>query len=708
MDSLDLKVNKIFHGKVVRKDLTNLLKKTVSVPSFVLEYLLGMYCASDDSNVIESGIEKIKNILVNNCVKPEQSELIKSKIRENGEYTIIDKLYVTYDESVDKYVAHFNSLDIAGFQVDSNFVIHNEKLLLGGVWCLIKIKYTNPNFSCEEESDFEFEIFNNSNKAKQKSKKKEKYNSPFSIENLKPIQMPSLNIDWFISQRKYFSKDEWILLLLRSLGYEGTELTNKQKLHYLLRVVPMIQKNYNLVELGYRGTGKSHIYSEISPYSILLSGGNASVASLFYNLNTRSIGLVGKWDTIVLDEVGGLRGLNGDTVNFLKNYMANGTFSRGQHSFSAEGSFSLEGNIFKSVNDMVSYTNLFEPFPENIRNDSAFFDRVHAYLPGWETPKLRNSLFTVHYGLLTDCIAEFFHAMRIYDFSSSYRDYFSLNGSFNVRDEEAIMKTYSGLAKLIYPDGEIDKEGSREILEYAIECRRRVKEQLKKISPIEFNDVDLGYIDNELNEEFLVLAPESTKTSFISDEVLQCGHIYSIGRSIKNLTGVYKLEFKLLDGTGKFELKNVEGIDKNSRIVNKSLRAGFNYFISNLDFINRIINPEIYDYSLFYSDLQSKGPSQELTVAEVIGLCSVVLNKPVMNSLVVVGRVVISGSMMPMKSSLEEIVMVATSAGARNILLPLEVKNEFDKLPDSLTCDINGYFYETPIEAVKTALGLTK
>lgn len=474
MDEFDKRVIEAFPGKAVRKDLTGLMKKGANVPTYVLEYLLGMYCTIDDDDEMRIGLDKIKKILSENYVRPDQSDYVKSKIKENGQYTVIDKVTVRLDEKEDKYVASFTNLDLKDFEVNSDLVVHNEKLLIGGIWCIIKIEYVGLELD-DEEDEYEEDIFEgNKKKRKKLKKKKSRYESPFAIAALKPIQMANLDLDEIIEARQQFTKDEWITILLRSAGYEPDELDEKQKFHYLLRFVPFIQKNYNLVELGPRGTGKSHAYSELSPYSILMSSGHTTVSNMFYNMASHRVGLVGNWDCVAFDEVGGIKGSDADMVQIMKNYMANGSFARGSDSISSDASIAFEGNTFRSVEDMLRTTNLFEPFPEGFNNDSAFFDRIHAYLPGWETPKLRASLFTNRYGLISDCFSEFCHAMRKYDFTNSFGEYFALNDNFNTRDDTAVRRTFSGLAKLIYPDEQMDKEEARELLVYAIECRRRV------------------------------------------------------------------------------------------------------------------------------------------------------------------------------------------------------------------------------------------
>lgn len=707
MDEFDRKVIAAFPGKSVRKDLTALMKKGANVPTYVLEYLLGMYCATDDEGAIKTGLEKIKKILSENYVRPDQSDYVKSKIKENGQYTVIDKVTVRLDESEDKYVASFTNLDLRDFEVNSDLVTHNEKLLIGGIWCIIKIEYVGLEKEDDAEEEYEEDIFdgNKKKRGRKLKKKKSKYESPFAIAALKPIQMANLDLDEIFEARKQFTKDEWITLLLRSAGYEPEELSEKQKLHYLLRFVPFIQKNYNLVELGPRGTGKSHAYSELSPYSILMSSGHTTVSNMFYNMASHRVGLVGNWDCVAFDEVGGITNTSGDMVQIMKNYMANGSFARGSDSINSDASIAFEGNTFRSVEDMLRTTNLFEPFPEAFNNDSAFFDRIHAYLPGWETPKLRASLFTNRYGLISDCFSEFCHAMRKYDFTNSFGKYFALNNNFNTRDDTAVRRTFSGFAKLIYPDECIEKEEARELLEYAIECRRRVKEQLRKMNPAEFSDVMLGYIDLDTGEEFSVDLPEIASGSLIPESFGKPGYVYAIGSSIDGHIGVYRFENKLIEGSGKFNFRNVEGLAGAPKSVRDSLTAAFHYFVENSE---KLIDgsPSSFDYSLYYNDLQNRNVSDEVSVAEVVGLYSALANRPVLPSMVICGRVVMSGETMPVITMLDEIFVAAANAGAKKILLPESSRDNYMFLSDKLKSEITVGFYKTPLEAAKIALGV--
>lgn len=705
MNELDRKIIDIFPGKVVRKDLTSLMKKGANVPTYVLEYLLGMYCATDDEDAIEMGISKIKKILSENYVRPDQSEYVKSKIRENGQYTIIDKVTVTFDDKEDKYIARFTNLRIDPFEVTSDLVVHNEKLLVGGIWCIVKVDYVGLEKEDDPQESFEEDIFGETKKKKKVKRRKSKYESPFEISSLKPIQMPNLDLDEIRNSRSEFTREEWMAMLLRSAGYEPDELSEKEKLHYLLRFVPFIQKNYNLVELGPRGTGKSHVYSELSPYSILMSSGTTTVSNMFYNMSSRRIGLVGNWDCIAFDEVAGITHASGDMVQIMKNYMANGSFARGADSISSDASIAFEGNTFRSVEDMIRTTNLFEPFPEEFNNDSAFFDRIHAYLPGWETPKLRASLFTGNYGLISDCFSEFCHAMRKYDFTDAFSEYFQFNKNYNTRDDVAVRRTFSGLVKLIYPDGVMSKEEAKEILEYAIECRRRVKEQLRKMNPAEFSDVAMGYIDLETNEETIVELPEVANGTLVFEGLEEPGYVYSVGRSVNDTIAIYRLENKLINGSGTLSFKNIEGIARAPKSVKDSIIAAFNYFGENS---SRIVagSHEAFDYSMYFNDLQNRGVSDEVSVAEVVGLFSGLANRAVLPSLVICGKVVMSGSMMPITTGLDEILVTVSNAGAKRLMLPEESREKYEKLRTDLKNEISVIFYSTPLDAARKALGV--
>lgn len=687
MDALDRKINEVFPGKVVRKDLTALLRRGANVPTFVLEYLLGMYCATDDETAIAEGVEKIRKILAENYVRPEESEKVKSLIRERGEYTVIDKVSAVLDEYKDIYVARFSNLEIEPFVLQSDYAVKYTKILMGGIWCIARIGYTYQQESMEDE--------------KKRRKKRGPEDSPFRILGLKPIQLPNLDAAEMIDKRKEFTTEEWIAMLLRSEGMEPDALSEKEKLHFIERMVPLAEHNYNLCELGPRGTGKSHLYKEISPYSILMSGGQTTTANLFYSMAAHRVGLVGHWDCVAFDEVAGMRFRDLDAIQIMKDYMASGSFARGRDMINADASMVFVGNINDSVQNLLKVAHLFEPFPPEFNNDSAFFDRIHYYLPGWEIPKMRSELLTEKYGLITDCLAELTRELRKKDCTHLLDAYFRLNNKFNKRDEIAVRKTMSGLIKLIFPDENVTEEEMRRLLEYAIEGRRRVKEQLKIMAGVEFADVALGYVD-EYGSETVVSVPEQASNTLIPAEKLPAGHVFALGANqIDGEVAVYRLENKVIRGNGKMETQGIGG----NRAVNECVDAAWYYFMDKARSILPGTTLSDHDYLLYYADPQSKGLSTEVSVAELVGLCSAVANRPVMEATAVIGEIKLSGTMGEIKN-LENIVRVAKNAGAKQLLLPIQSMQELMHVPGELLTAVQPIFYSDPIEAVKKAIEL--
>lgn len=687
MDALDRKINEVFPGKVVRKDLTALLRRGANVPTFVLEYLLGMYCATDDETAIAEGVEKIRKILAENYVRPEESEKVKSLIRERGEYTVIDKVNAVLDEYKDIYVARFSNLEIEPFVLQSDYAVKYTKILMGGIWCIARIGYTYQQDSMEDE--------------KKRRKKRGPEDSPFRILGLKPIQLPNLDAAEMIDKRKEFTTEEWIAMLLRSEGMEPDALSEKEKLHFIERMVPLAEHNYNLCELGPRGTGKSHLYKEISPYSILMSGGQTTTANLFYSMSAHRVGLVGHWDCVAFDEVAGMRFRDLDAIQIMKDYMASGSFARGRDMINADASMVFVGNINDSVQNLLKVAHLFEPFPPEFNNDSAFFDRIHYYLPGWEIPKMRSELLTEKYGLITDCLAELTRELRKKDCTHLLDAYFRLNGKFNKRDEIAVRKTMSGLIKLIFPDENVTEDEMRRLLEYAIEGRRRVKEQLKLMAGVEFADVALGYVD-EYGSETVVSVPEQASNTLIPAEKLPAGHVFALGANqIDGEVAVYRLENKVIRGNGKMETQGIGG----NRAVNECVDAAWYYFMDKARSILPGTTLSDHDYLLYYADPQSKGLSTEVSVAELVGLCSAVANRPVMEATAVIGEIKLSGTMGEIKN-LENIVRVAKNAGAKQLLLPIQSMQELMHVPGELLTAVQPIFYSDPIEAVKKAIEL--
>ncbi|NOR47293.1 MAG: protease Lon-related BREX system protein BrxL [Methanosarcinaceae archaeon] len=670
---IDDKLNTYFPGKVVRKDLTKLMKVGHNVPIYVLEYLLGSNCATDDEDLIKEGVKKVKNILSENYVRPDEAELIKSKIRETGYYTIIDKVTVKLNERRDVYEALFSNLGISKVEVDPFYVKKYEKLLGGGIWCIIKMEYLS-----------------------------ESSQSPFMISDLKPIQIPNVNINDFIEQRKNFTKDEWIDVLLRTIGMEPTQLEYPAKWHLIERLVPLVENNYNMCELGPRSTGKSHVFKEISPNSILISGGQTTVANLFYNMSTRQVGLVGMWDVVAFDEVAGIRFKDKDGIQILKDYMASGSFARGKDQINANASVVFVGNVNQSISSLLKTFHLFAPFPEGMNNDSAFFDRIHYYLPGWEVPKFRPEHFTDRYGFIVDYFAEFLREMRKRSFSDNIFNYFKLGNNLNQRDVIAVKKTFSGLMKLIYPDENISKEEAQEILEYAMVGRRRVKEQLKKIGGIEFYDVNFSYIDNKDLIEHFVTVPESGGSKIIPAGMTKPGEVYAVIGTNSSKIGVYKMELQVVSGSGKYEKS---GIGSNTK-SKEAIQTAFNYFKANAKSVSQGISTKETDYHLHVQDLTGVGMSDDLALAAFLSLCSGALEKPMQEQTAILGTITIGGSISNI-DSLSDLLQICLDAGAKKVLIPISAASKISTVPPDLFSKFQISFYEDPIDAVYKSLSLS-
>ena len=671
---LDKKLNKHFAGRVVRKDLTKLIKEGANVPAYVLEYLLGMYCATDDEASIDQGVVMVKKILSENFVRPDESEKVKSKIKETGQYSIIDKISVTLNDKKDVYEAEFSNLGLKSVPISGKYVKDFDKLLAGGIWCMLKMNY----FFDEEVKGL----------------------SPFQISSLKPIQMPNMDVNEIFDGRKYFEKDEWIDVLIRSTGMEPTQFDDRVKWHLLTRLIPLVENNYNVCELGPRGTGKSHVYKEISPNSILVSGGQSTVANLFYNMSTRKVGLVGMWDAVAFDEVAGIRFKDNDGIQIMKDYMASGSFARGKEEKNASASMIFVGNINQSLDVLIKTSHLFAPFPPEMANDSAFFDRMHCYIPGWEIPKMRPEFFTDMYGFIVDYMAEFFREMRKRSFSDALDKYYKLGNNLNQRDVIAVRKTVSGLVKLIYPNGEYTKLDVEEILKYALEGRRRVKEQLKKIGGMEFYDVHFSYIDKETLEEEFVSVPEQGGGKLIPSGMSKPGHVYTIGHGDSGMIGVYKLENQVVSGSGKFDKSGIGG----HRGARESLDTAFRYFTSNSKSISASIGTKTKDFLMHIADLQGIGMSEELAMAELIGLCSGSLERPVQESLIVIGNMTVGGTIAKVEN-FANVLQVAVDAGAKRALIPASAVADYQTVPADLIVKIQPIFYADPIDAVFKALG---
>ena len=674
MDTLDKKVFELFSGRVVPKGATKKIKNSANVPTYVLEYLLGTYCTSDDENEIEQGINTVKNILSDHYVRPDEAEKIKAKIKENGSHTVIDKVNVKLNEKNDQFEADFLFLGIHGIQVHPKYVREFEKLLAGGIWCIVDLSYL---FSEDDRKQ-----------------------SPFIINDITPIQMPNLDKNEIIEARHKFSKDEWIDFILRSCGMEPTQFEYRVKWHLLARLVPLVENNVNICELGPRGTGKSHIYKELSPNSILVSGGQTTVANLFYNMSRRQVGLVGIWDVVAFDEVAGISFKDKDGVQIMKDYMASGSFARGKDTIQANASMVFVGNINQSVDSLLKTSHLFEPFPEAMI-DSAFFDRMHSYIPGWEIPKMRPEYFTDNYGFISDYIAEFMREMRKIPQTDSFDKYFKLGRCLNQRDTIAVRKMVSGLTKIIYPDGKYSEENIEEILKYAIEGRRRVKEQLKKIGGMEFYDVQMSYIKLADMEEKFVPVLEQGGGQLIPEGVGKPGHIYTIANGSNGMKGLFKLETTITDGNGKFEVLGMS----TSKDAKESLKTAQNYFRSNAKHISQTIMIDSRDYSMHIQDCQGVGLDSNISLAALVGYCSCALNRPIQSQLVVLGSMSIGGTLNKVEE-LASVLQVAFDAGAKRILIPMSSAVDIATVPADLFAKFQLSFYSSPEDAVIKALGI--
>ena len=671
MDDLDRKLNNNYPGRAVRKDLTKRIREGASVPVYVLEYLLGMYCATDDEETIEQGVERVKQILSENYVRPDEAETVKSKVRERGRFNVIDRVTVKLNERDDIYQGFLMNLNIKDLVIDDEIVRSNQKLLGGGIWCILQLEYeagASP--------------------------------SPFIVSSLKPIQMPNIDMEELFAGRAEFSRDEWMDIMLRSSGLEPTTLSIEAKWHLIARMIPLCENNYNCCELGPRSTGKSHIYKEVSPNSILVSGGKTTVANLFYNMSSRQVGLVGLYDVVAFDEVAGINFPDNDGIQIMKDYMASGSFARGKAEISAQASMVFVGNVNQSIESLVKTSHLLAPFPSAMI-DTAFFDRFHAYIPGWEIPKFSPENFTNNYGFIVDYLAEWLREMRKRSYADAIDRYFSLGNNLKQRDVQAVRKTVSGLLKLLFPDGSFTKEDVRDALIYALRVRRRIKEQLKKIGGMEFYDVHFSYIDRETLEEFFVSVPEQGGSSLISEDILNPGHLYMVSEGDNNMTGVFKLELQAVPGGGKLIRTGVANASK----MTDRIKIAHNYFKANAHRVSGSIHPDNADFLLQLIDLQGMGVPEYGGLALFISLCSASLSRSVQPQLAVFGEMTLGGTIEPV-SNLAASLQVAFDAGVKRVLLPMTSAIDLPTIPPELFTKFQTSFYTDPIDAVIKSLAI--
>lgn len=665
-----------FDGKIVRKDLTKKIKEGANVPVYVLEFLLGQYCSSDDEEVIEKGVQNVKRILADNFVRPDEAQKVLSKLRSHGSHTVIDMITARLDMKRDTYVAEFSNLGVSHIPLADEYPEKYDRLLCGGIWCIVQLDY---EFIEEEKNN----------------------GTPIQIRKLTPIQMPHIEMEELKKGRKAFSEEEWLDVLLRSIGMEPDTLSAREKWLLLTRMIPLVENNFNLCELGPRSTGKSHLYKEISPNSILISGGQTTVANLFYNMGRKTVGLVGLWDCVAFDEVAGIRFKDKDGVQIMKDYMASGSFARGKEEKAASASMVFVGNINQSVDVLLKTSSLFDPFPLEMGTDTAFLDRMHCYLPGWEIPKFRPEHFTNDYGFITDYMAEFIRELRKEQYGDTLDRYFRFGRNLNQRDTIAVRKMIDGYLKLLYPDGEFSKEQLEEVLRISLEMRRRVKEQLKKLGGMEFYDVNFSYIDLEDMSEHYVSVPEQGGGKLIPEGMCNPGHIYTVSRGKSGMIGVFCLESQMLPGNGKFERTGI-GSDRDAR---EATNTASNFLKANSNRISGSISTTTKDYIINYQDLQGIGMTGRLALPTLIALCSIALGKPMQGSLVVLGEISISGTMMKV-DELANALQICLDSGAKKVLLPSTSFVDFATVPPELMSAFQLIPYQSAEDAVFKALGV--
>ncbi len=669
---LDQKALEHFSGRVVRKDIVQDIKSGANVPTYVLEYLVGQYCATDSDAAIEEGVETVKNILKKHYVRPDEAEFVKSEVRERGRYRVIDKVSVRLDERQDAYVGSFVNLNLSDVEINEHLVSKHPKLLGGGVWAIIDLEYIPENAGSSK--------------------------SLFGIESFKPIQVSQLNLEEIKEGRRQFTRDEWRDLLLHSVGYDPSSFSDREKMLFLLRCLPLCENNYNYVELGPRGTGKSYLYREISPHSILISGGKTTVAKLFLNLNTGQIGLVGRWDVVAFDEVGGLRFTDAEAVQMLKDYMESGSFSRGTEELTAQASMVYIGNIDLDIEGVLKSSHLFKPFPDEMQ-DLALIDRFHYYLPGWEVPKMRSEFFDDQFGFIVDYFSEFMRELRKDSYSDAINQHFSLGDHLNQRDEKAVRKTVSGFLKMLHPHGEYTKEELREYLEFAMEGRRRVKEQLKRIGGMEYRAVNFSYIDLETREEVFVTVPEEAEETLIPQGTQQPGTVYTIGES-ESRNAVFRIETQTLPGKGKKSISGTPGSE-----MKEEFQTAYDYLQANMRQLSKDESLDDHDVKIQVINPSDATQGAETSVGFLVGTISSILERPVRPGLVVLGSMSLMGGLVNVGSLVDKL-QLAVDSGSSTVLLPAKNKGDFAKIPDEILDELELVFYTDPIEAASKAMQL--
>ncbi|MFC1531518.1 protease Lon-related BREX system protein BrxL [Gemmatimonadota bacterium] len=675
LDALDRKANDVFAGKVVRKDLVRKVKVGANVPVFVLEYLLGKYCASDNDEAIRLGMEAVEKTLRENYVRPDEANRAQSMVREKGTHRFIDKVKVKYHSSEDKYWAELTNFGHAHVHVPEIMVHMYDRLLLGGVWAQVDIRHMYDETATG------------------------KVKSPFWIEELKPIQLATFSFEDYVRGRAKFTTDEWLDLVLRSLGFETSHFDHRLKLLFLSRLIPMCERNFNFVELGPRGTGKSFMFQEISPYTILLTG-TTTVARLFYNISRREVGLVGKWDAIGFDEVADLEKMDKEVVTTLKTYCESGRFARDRETLEGHASLAMFGNTNQPIDVMVRSSHLFMPMPAVIRDDMAFLDRLHFYLPGWEVPKMRNEYFTDHYGFVVDYLAEALRHLREANYTDRIDHYFDFGSQLNTRDVKAVRKTVSGFLKILHPSGECLPEEMEEYVSMALEARRRVKEQLKKLGGFEYSQTSFSYIDQETREERFVGVPEEGGRDLIAMDPLPPGMVYAASVSVQGKVGLYRLEIGTSAGTGKLTLSG--GLNTEQK---ESIRRAFDYAKAHKVQLGFGPALDSTDFHAQVVDLLNRKEGSELGVAFFVAMYSALQRQSSLSGLVVLGDMTIGGNAKPVQSLIEPLQIIQDNGG-RRALIPIENKRHFLEVDAEIMEHVDPIFYSDPIMAARKGLGV--
>lgn len=673
-DALDRKVSDVFAGKVVRKDLVRKIKVGANVPVFVLEYLLGKYCATDDPIAIDAGLRVVNNTLAENFTRPEEANKAQALVKEKERHTFIDKVKVRYLAQDDKYWAELVNFGNKYLHVPDRFVREFDRLLMGGVWAQVEVRHQYDEDARGRRS-------------------------PFWIEQINPIQMASFDLEEYRENRARFTTEEWVDLLIRSMGLEPIHFDRRLKLLFLVRLIPLCEHNYNLIELGPRGTGKSYAYQEISPFVILLTG-PTTVANLFFNMASGKMGLVGIWDAVAFDEVADLQKMPKEVVTTLKTYCESGSFARGKESLSGMASIALFGNTNQPVDVMVRSSHLFVPLPDVIREDMAFLDRLHYYVPGWEVPKMQIEFFTDHYGFVVDYLSEALRELRRHNYTEVIDRHFSFGKHLNARDVKAVRKSVSGLVKLVYPHGEFTREELIELLEIALEGRRRVKEQLKKMGSFEYHQTSFSFIDNESREERFVGVPEQGGSNLIATDPLQPGSVYTASVNDEGKVGLYRLELGCAPGTGK--LKIAGGLDNTMK---ESVQRAFAFIQGHKVEMGIAHDFMTTDFHVEAVDLLSNRIPCQAGMALVVAIYSALKKQGAIPALLILGDLSIQGNLKPV-TSLAEPLQIGMENGARRALIPIENKRHFLEVSADIMERVDPIFYGDPLTAAMKALNI--